>query len=351
MDSAYEQTAGSVPLTYTDLAGRDFQPPWRYRHPHVQSTYPSLPIRRFGVMRRCGQLLRVSKDVVVDCGDGVRLLAHTAIQEGLGRPRSDRLAVLLHGWEGSAQSLYLLSLGQYLLDAGYDVARLNLRDHGDSHHLNEEIFHSCRIKEVVGAVRSLHAMHPGRRLSLGGFSLGGNFCLRVGARAYDAGIDVERIVAVCPVLDPEHTLVSLETGWVLYRRYFVWKWHRSLRRKQAAWPHLYGSLDDILRLDNLTDMTDQLARHYGGYPSLQDYLRGYAIVGPALEPLDALPGLRTRIIAAADDPIIPAVDLERLARARALEITRTRFGGHCGFFAGGSGPAWLEREILGTFDS
>ena len=41
---------------------------------------------------------------------------------------------------------------QDCFDADYDVARLNLRDHGDSHHLNDEIFHSCRIAEVVGAV-------------------------------------------------------------------------------------------------------------------------------------------------------------------------------------------------------
>ena len=36
-------------------------------------------------------------------------------------------------------------------DQGFDVFRLNLRDHGTSHHLNPELFHSNRISEVVGA--------------------------------------------------------------------------------------------------------------------------------------------------------------------------------------------------------
>jgi predicted alpha/beta-fold hydrolase len=192
----------------------------------------------------------------------------------------------LHGWEGSANSLYLLSLGQRLLEAGYDVVRLNLRDHGESHHLNPELFHSCRIAEVVGAVKSLQQMHAGKRLVLAGFSLGGNFSLRVGARAASAGIELSSIVAVCPVLDPEHTLVRLEKGWALYRQYFVWKWRRSLRKKQQAWPQVYESLDDILRLGNLTDMTDRLACRYGGFPSLADYLRGYALVGRTLESLE-----------------------------------------------------------------
>ena len=350
MLDALEQTAGLAPGITGDQSDLDFVPPWRLRHHHLQSIYPSLPMRRAGVIRRCAQLATASRQVIVDCGDGVRLLADVSTQENLGRPASDRLAVLLHGWEGSSDSLYLLSLAQSLLEAGYDVARLNLRDHGASHHLNQEIFHSCRIAEVVGAVRSLHAMFPDRRLHLAGFSLGGNFSLRVAARAKAAGIDVQRVVAVCPVLDPEHTLTSLETGWALYRQYFVWKWRRSLRRKQQAWPDAYRSLGDILRLDNLTDMTDRLACRYGGYASLQEYLRGYAIVGDALEPLEDTAGLRVRIIAANDDPIIPASDLARLPKLRALEITRTRFGGHCGFFAGGTGPAWLEREILASFN-
>lgn len=330
--------------------GLDFLPPRRLQHHHLQSIYPSLPLRRRAVVRRCGPLLRASRDVLVDCGDGVRLLAHVSTQACLGRPPSDRLAVLLHGWEGSANSLYLLSLGQALFEAGYDVARLNLRDHGESHHLNEEIFHSCRIAEVVGAVKHLQHLHPGQRLCLAGFSLGGNFSLRVGAHAAAAGIDVSRIVAICPVLDPEHTLARLESGWRLYREYFVWKWRRSLRKKQRAWPQVYASLDEILKLRTLTDMTDQLARRYGGYPSLQDYLRGYAVVGPALAALAESPKARVRIISASDDPIIPVTDLERVARLPNLELTVTRFGGHCGFYDGAPGPSWIEREVLRSFE-
>lgn len=324
----------------------EFLPPRPLRHPHLQSIYPSLPLRRPGVERRCRRLIAASADVLVDCGDGVRLLAHLAKHETLGEPAADQLAILIHGWEGSGHSLYLLSLGQRLFDAGYDVVRLNLRDHGDSHHLNREIFHSCRIAEVVGAVRSLQRMHPGKRVVLAGFSLGGNFSLRVGARAPEAGIDLARVVAVCPVLDPVHTLERLESGWFLYRDYFVWKWRRSLRRKQQAWPDAYPALGEVLRLGTLTDMTDRLACAYGGFPSLQEYLRGYAVTGRALEPLEALRDARVHIIAAADDPIIASGDLERIARPGNLSVTLTRHGGHCGYYDAAAGPSWLEQRVV-----
>lgn len=323
--------------------GGEFRPPAWLGHPHVQSIFPSLPFRRPGVERRCASLLAASVEEVLDCGDDVRLLAHHATQARAGRSPATRLAVLLHGWEGSANSLYVLSLGQYLFDRGFDVVRLNLRDHGDSHNLNPGIFHSCRIAEVVGAVQRLQALYPAQALHLAGFSLGGNFCLRVAARAAAAGIDIAQVVAVCPVLDPERTMARLEAGWVLYRRYFLWKWRRSLRKKQAAWPEIYD-LTDALELDTLTEMTAHLVTLFGDYPTVSDYLHGYAVVG------DALRGIvhPTRIISAADDPIIPADDLARLARPAALEVTSTRFGGHCGFFDGGRGGTWIEREVYST---
>jgi hypothetical protein len=329
------------PIQFAD----GFRPPAWLANRHVQSIFPSLPFRRPAVERRCRRLLEVSRSMVLDCGDDVRLLAHHATQESLGRPPARRLAVLLHGWEGSASSLYILSLGQLLLDAGFDVVRLNLRDHGDSHDLNPGIFHSCRIEEVVGAVLRLQERNPGRGLNLAGFSLGGNFFLRVAARARAAGLELERVVAVCPVLDPEHTLVRLEQGWALYREYFVWKWRRSLVKKQAAWPQIYD-LSEARALDNLTDMTDHLVRKFGGFPSLPEYLRGYAIVGDALGSIVH----PTRIIAAGDDPIIPAEDLARIARPAALDVTRTTLGGHCGYYDARRGSTWIEREILATLE-
>lgn len=319
-----------------------FSPPRWLANPHLQSIVPSLPLLRPAVLRRCRTLLEASRPRILDCGDGVRLLGQYASRESIGLPAARRIVMLLHGWEGSADAMYVLALGQHLLERGFDVLRLNLRDHGDSHGLNPDLFHSCRIEEVVGAVSRMQQLHPDQGLNLVGFSLGGNFFLRVGARAAEAGLELERIVAVCPVLDPEHTLRRLETGLALYRSYFVLKWRRSLRRKQQAWPDRYD-FSEILRLETLTEMTEQLVCRYGGFPTLQAYLQGYAITGTALAGLAA----RTRIIASDDDPIIPAEDLTRLARAASLTITRTRYGGHCGYYSAGE-ESWLAREIIET---
>jgi predicted alpha/beta-fold hydrolase len=318
-----------------------FRPPVLLANRHVQSVLQSLPLRRASVERRAGPLIHASRQLVLDCGDGVRLMGWHAepLPNTILKPR--RLAVLLHGWEGSSESLYVLSVAQQLHERGFAVLRLNLRDHGGSHALNEGIFHSCRITEVVGAVSRMQALFPDLRLSLAGFSLGGNFMLRVGARAVGAGLRIARIIAVSPVLEPATTLAALEAGPALYRQYFLYKWRRSLRAKQLAWPGAYD-FGELIGERSLTAMTERLVLKYAGFADLASYLSGYAVTG------DALSGLQVpaRIITAHDDPIILAHDLDRLARPAALEVTVTPRGGHCGYMDALSGPSWIDREIV-----
>jgi predicted alpha/beta-fold hydrolase len=316
----------------------DFHPPGWLRSSHIQSILPSLDFRRGFVERRAAALVAASREMLLDCGDGVRLQGfHSAKGE------RDRVAVLLHGWEGSSDSMYILTLSQLLFEHDFEVVRLNLRDHGATHHLNRELFHSCRLPEVVGAVRAIQDSLPGRRLNLVGFSLGGNFMLRVAAQAQQAGLDIARAVAVSPVLDPNDTLDALENGFFAYNWYFIRKWSRSLLKKQAAWPGEYD-FADLVRLANLRRMTAELVLRFTEYPSLADYLNGYAITGSRLSKLS----VPSTLITAVDDPIIPVRGLERVAKPPTLDIVVTKRGGHSGFFENLAGPSWVERRILAT---
>jgi hypothetical protein len=315
---------------------KDFTPSIWLANPHIQSILPNAPLRRAMVLRRARPLCERSESVVLDCGRGVRLGGYYA-EPSRG---AERLVMLLHGWEGSADSQYLLSIGQYLLAHGYAVFRLNFRDHGATHHLNSGLFHSCLIDEVVGAVAAVQKQHSEKSLSMVGYSLGGNFALRVAARAPDHALRIRQVVAVCPVLDPARTLRALEVGKSMYRRYFVHKWRSSLLQKCAAWPSLYDRAD-FLKDASLTEMTEALVLKHAGFSDLQSYLNGYALIGDALQSLR----VRSRIIAALDDPIIPGADLERLAQPQALTITPVAQGGHCGFFSNFAGPSWADEYI------
>lgn len=320
-----------------------FLPPRGLRNAHLQSMFNNFPWIRAAVSRRARKLLHSAKPHVLECGAGVRLLGHHSAQPG-DAPRG--LIVLLHGWEGSADSTYVLSLGALLFARGYDVFRLNFRDHGPTHHLNRELFHSCRLDEVIGAVQCIQRTFEPSILNLAGFSLGGNFALRVAARAPRAGIALRRVIAVCPALNPHTTMQALENGPAVYSRYFINKWKQSLRIKQRHFPTDYD-LHDILACRSITAMTDILVRRYTDIPTLDDYLSGYALVGETLKSLS----VASVVIAAEDDPIVPAHDLRRLACNPKLDVITTRYGGHCGFVDRWNGERWLDRQVADLLEA
>jgi uncharacterized protein len=311
------------------------------RNPHVQSLLVSLPFRRRTVELFAQPLLAASEEQLLDCGNGVRLQAFVSRPAKAGLPSVRKTAMLLHGWEGNSNTLYILSLAQKLFARGFDVVRLNLRDHGSTHHLNRELFHSCLLPEVIGAAQRIQTILSGQLLHLAGFSLGGNFALRAAAQADAAGLKIARVVAISPELDPGETLRAVERGLSFYHRYFMRKWALSLLRKQAAWPSDYD-FGGMLRLPSLRQMTEEMVRRFTPYGSLEEYLTGYSITG------DKLASLRVpaNLITAYDDPIVPVSGLQRLSRLPNLTVTVTRHGGHCGFFDQLAGPTWLESRVV-----
>ena len=324
----------------TGTPGDLFRPPRWLRGRHFQTILPNWPPRRARVERRAIPVRAASEELLLDCGGGVTLQAFHSSPARRGGEPGRKLAVLLHGWEGSADSQYLLSLAQTLFAEGLEVVRLNLRDHGATHHLNRELFHSCRLPEVVGAVQAL-ALRFQLPMVLAGFSLGGNFMLRVAAHRDARDLEIEREVAISPVLDPAVTIDTLENGLAIYERYFIHKWGRSLARKQLIWPGHYD-FDELLRMKNLREMTREMVVLHTEYPNLEDYLAGYAVTGDRLTTLSA----PATVIAALDDPIIEANDLDRLARTPRLEIMTTANGGHCGYIESLRDGNWVDGQVV-----
>lgn len=324
-------------LAVATLAG--FVPPRWFSNPHVQSILPGLRIRRSAVMQRAAALVRHSTPVTLDCGAGVRLLGQLAAQTSLGRPRSGDLVVLIHGWEGNADSLYVLSLGGFLFARGCDVFRLNLRDHGRSHHLNEGVFHSCLLDEVIGAVADVQRRFDPQRLSVAGFSLGGNFALRVAADGPRRGLQLAHAIGICPVLRPRSTVDMLDRSFI-YREYFLHAWKRSLKRKQALFPKRYR-FEQVLEQNTIARMTELMLEHYSEFPSLDHYFDGYALTGARLAGLQ----VPAHMLIALDDPIIPADDLALVTHSPLLEIIRSPIGGHCGFMDSWRRESWADRQV------
>src|SRR5262249_25164041 len=113
---------------------------------------------------------QVEQPVLLDAGPDltgyaparpVRLLGYYTPSRLLTPSRG--LVLTLHGWEGCSHSVYNLVITYALVEAGFDVFRLNLRDHGPNLHvnpyaLNPGLFLGTLIDETATAVQRVADM-------------------------------------------------------------------------------------------------------------------------------------------------------------------------------------------------
>jgi predicted alpha/beta-fold hydrolase len=315
-----------------------FNPPLYLRSTFAQTLLASSGIRKWGA----NPTLDAAEEVILNPIDDVRLQGFYSKQPS---EKVKGLVMLLHGWEGSVNSAYILGTGKIFYHNGYSVFRLNYRDHGDSHHLNPGLFYAVLLDEVFNAVRLVSEYEKELPFYLVGFSMGGNFALRIARKCAETPLhNLSHVISISPVLDPEKSTYAIDDVPFL-RRYFLKKWQRSLRKKQACFPDLYD-FSDVLTMGTIAGMTDMMLARYSNYESASDYFSDYAVLKDALNDVP----LPITIIAAQDDPIIPVGDFYDLKLNSLTELIVHRYGGHNGFLESLSGRAWYERKMLEIFD-
>jgi len=311
-----------------------FVPAYWATNPHVQTILGSIKFRLTGTH----SMIDASREMIIKGVEGSRLLGYYSPQPSFHRLG---LVTLIHGWEGSSESTYIKSTGEYLYERGYDIFRLNLRDHGNSHHLNEGLFHGALIDETFHAVRNIAYLSDEGPYYLVGFSLGGNFALRIALKNSFLKIPhLRHVFSISPALDPYKVTLAIDDNFRIYRHYFLGKWKRSLRKKQTAFPHLYD-FKNILHKNTCMALTEAVMQYYPHFDNYRKYFNLYTLLGDALTDID----IPVTIIAAEDDPIVPVGDLFELKKNRYIQTHIHKYGGHCGFLNFFPFTCWYEEKI------
>jgi len=315
-----------------------FHPMLPLRPARIQTMLASSKLRTFGTNR----MSATARDIIFETPDGVKLLGSYSQHDGYP---TKGLVILLHGWEGSVDSTYILCTGRTLFRNGYNILRLNFRDHGKSHHLNEGIFYAVLVEEVFQAVKQATRLAGELPVFLAGFSLGGNFVLRILQRCIDHSIgNLHHAVAISPVLDPEKATLKTDQTFLI-RLYFLKKWFGSLKKKQQLFPKLYD-FSKVFSLNTIGAVTDVMLHDYSDYGSLKDYFRQYSVVKGAIKDIT----VPTTIITSADDPIIPVEDFYQLETNDLTTLVIQPYGGHNGFIDGLYLKGWYEQRMITIFD-
>ncbi|MFO1505705.1 MAG: hypothetical protein U1F23_01285 [Lysobacterales bacterium] len=221
--------------------------------------------------------------------------------------------------KGSARSTRDVLTGAWLLADGFDVFRLNFRDHGDTHRLNRAC--STRAgsakRSVRGCARSSSASRH-RRPGLPAIrSAATSRCGSRPVRRPRASRPATR--SRCSIIDPAVGLLGLESGPWFYQSY-LHKWRRSRCCATPASPdeHYFEPRD---LAGDPRGLTRALVLRHTDFGPLDNYLDGYSIKTgwPAAVP--------ATILTAADDPVIPSATSAHCGCRRPSNSTSRRTAG------------------------
>ena len=305
-----------------------YRPPLWLRSGHLQTVLPSL-LRRVDGVDYARERLELADGDFVD-------LDWTG-------PASDRVAVVAHGLEGSADRAYVRGLARELARRGWRVCAWNLRGCSGEPNRLLRSYHSGATDDLDAVVQ--HVLRDHQAVAVVGFSLGGNLTLRWLGEQGEA-VDA-RVVGGVGISVPVDLAASSETMDAWSRRIYMLRFLRSLREKLVEKAGRFPDAPDPAPTAGMTSFREFDAHFTApvhGFESAQDYWARASA-------LPVLPDVRvpTLLASALDDPFLaPTCYPYDVARANPhLTLATPAWGGHVGFVQRHA-PFWSE-SVAGLF--
>ncbi len=308
--------------------------PW-LQHPLVQTAAGAWPWPRAA--------FTATKRWLVTTRDGDALVIHD--DQGADWITGDRVVVLVHGLCSSHAAPYVSRLAARLLRTGLRTIRVDLRGCGDAIFRSRGHFHAAASDDVADVVQAVARLSPLSRITVVGFSLGGNLALRMAGQP-DAVLPdkLDSLIAIAPPVDLIWCTANLrQWGNRLFDHFFVTRLKRILQLRRK---HVPGLRDNgLVRLPGrLVHLDDQFTAPVNGFSGAREYYRAASSA-----PLLANIRVPTLIVSAQDDPVVPAAMFGRWPLSSSIELVTPRHGGHVGFCGVNRGDPdrhWLDWRLV-----
>jgi predicted alpha/beta-fold hydrolase len=328
----------------------DFTPPWWLRNPHVQTMFGRV-VRKRRLVELEREVLETpdGDELVLDhLAGGSRLAAGGAdVAPAASRRQPPAHFLLLHGLEGSSNSVYMQGMLAAIARRGMGATALNFRSCArDPKKVSRMLpnrrprfYHSGETGDFDFVVRTLAERWPSTTFVAIGASLGGNALLKwLGEHPGQTTIAAAATISV--PYDLGAGAIQLERTWMgrLYVNSFLATLKEKVKTVVQRFPDVKLDLDRVLSTRTFREFDDAATAPLHGFRDADDYYTRSS----SLYFLSRIT-TPTLCISADDDPFLPHEALER-ARAAAspsVHFVTTPYGGHVGF-VGASMTYWAE---------
>ncbi len=262
----------------------------------------------------------------IACPDGDHVVLHE--EDPLPSQMRPRSVLLVHGLAGTHRSPYVRRVARKLALCGIRTFRLDMRGWGAGHATASNWSHAGRSEDIDVSLRWIRAKYPQTELLAIGFSLGANMLLKFLVESDEASpVNLCGAIAISPPIDLANCVKRLKHGILrLYDRFFARRlWRAYLRRCELPG---VTQVPLLRQPRTLLDFDRDITVPLGGFASTDDYYTRCS----TMTRLSSVT-VPTRIVTAADDPIIPVELFHKATYSSSTQLQIVPHGGHLGFFA------------------
>jgi predicted alpha/beta-fold hydrolase len=295
-----------------------YRPAWPLRVGHLNTVYTAKGRKVAGPVYRRERL---------DTPDGDFLDLDWA-NEG-----SDRLVVVLHGLEGSADRPYVRGMLNQFGRQGWTGLGLNFRSCSGEMNRSLRVYHSGETSDLRWLMGELQTRKQWRQIAVVGFSLGGNVLLKyLGEQGPGLPPELVAAVAISVPCDLVGSSRELTGRWSnsAYRIRFLRSLNAKLQVKMEQYPGQI-QLPEGRMPRSLTAFDDCFTAPVHGYRDAMDYYTRAS----SLPTLDQV-SIPTLLLNAKDDSFLSesCYPVELARKHPLFHLEMPDYGGHCGFWDG-----------------
>ncbi|MDW7693650.1 alpha/beta fold hydrolase [Flammeovirgaceae bacterium SG7u.111] len=304
----------------------DYSPPIPFRNKHLNTVYPAL-FRKLDPLPFERERFTTPDDDFLDV-DWLR-----------GGNR--KLAILLHGLEGSSASSYISGLSQALLAQGWDIAVMNFRSCSGEVNLKLRSYHSGETEDLKFLISQARESGMYGELVLAGFSLGGNIVLKyVGEEAEFLPKEIKAALTFsvpCDLAGGEKAIGKLYTN--MFLKTLIPKALEKIETHNVGFDR-----ERIRKAKTIWEFDNIFTGPVHGFEGADDYYQQSS----SLFYLEKIK-VPTFLLSAIDDPFlsISCLPFQKAEAHKSFFLMAPRFGGHVGFVQFNKQKLyWSEQQAL-----
>ncbi|MBL4623623.1 MAG: alpha/beta fold hydrolase [Flavobacteriales bacterium] len=256
-----------------------------------------------------------------------------------------KIAVLVHGLEGSSESTYMQGMAKELNNNEWDAVCFNMRGCSGEVNLLFSAYHSGKTDDLNLVINQIKNDY--QTIILIGFSLGGNLLLKyLGENENRLDSNIKLGIAISAPCDLEGSAVELKKAKnILYMQRFLKTMKAKAREKYKLHPESNLNLEKIEKAKDFHEFDNLYTAPAHGFNDVYDYWSKCSS-----KQFLANISIPTLLINATNDPFLSesCYPIEEAKNNSNLFLEIPKNGGHLGFLSpsGFRGKSWLEKRVI-----